>query len=158
MGLESGLWCGWADPHARPHGPFARRDLPQQFWGRVAIDARRNAIRVSVAPPAARRRGARPSLDTINSVLQNRRALIEFTQSARKHRVGRARVRRVMANPVAQAVLPAEQGRQARLVFVGDDESGRALEVMAVRTDRGLLVIHAMDLRPKWRALYEEAK
>ena len=63
-----------------------------------------------------------------------------------------------MADPVAQAVLPAEQGRQARLVFVGVDESGRALEMMAVRTDRGLLVIHAMDLRPKWRTLYEEAK
>jgi hypothetical protein len=63
-----------------------------------------------------------------------------------------------MADPVAQAVLPAEQGRQARLVFVVGDESGRPLEVMAVRTDRGLLVIHAMDLRPKWRTLYEEAK
>ena len=57
-----------------------------------------------------------------------------------------------------EAILPAEQGRQERLVFVGDDESGRALEVMAVRTNRGLLVIHAMDLRPKWRTLYEEAK
>jgi hypothetical protein len=33
-----------------------------------------------------------------------------------------------------------------------------ALEVMAVRTDRGLLVIHAMALRPKWRHLYEEGK
>lgn len=32
---------------------------------------------------------------------------------------------------------------------MGDDESGRRLEVMAVRTDRGLLVMHAMDLRPK---------
>ena len=63
-----------------------------------------------------------------------------------------------MAVPGAQAVLPAEQGRQARLVFVVGDESGRPLEVMAVRTDRGLLVIHAMDLRPKWRTLYEEAK
>lgn len=41
---------------------------------------------------------------------------------------------------------------------MGDDATGRALEVMAGRTDRGLLVIHAMDLRPKWRALYEEAK
>ena len=36
-----------------------------------------------------------------------------------------------MEDPVAQAVLPAEAGRQERLVFVGDDESGRALEVMA---------------------------
>jgi hypothetical protein len=84
--------------------------------------------------------------------------VIEFAQSARKHRVGRARVRQVLADPVAEVILPAAQGRQERLVFVGDDESGRALEAMAVRTDRGLLVIHAMDLRPKWRALYEEAR
>lgn len=84
--------------------------------------------------------------------------LIEFTQSARKHRIGRARVRQVPVDPVAEAVLPAESGLQERLVFLGDDESGRALDVLAVRTDRGLLVIHAMDLRPKWRQLYEEGK
>lgn len=90
--------------------------------------------------------------------MQNRVVQVEFTQSARKHRVGRARVRQVLDDPVAEAILPAERGRQERLVFLGDDDSGRALEVMAVRTDRGLLVIHAMDLRPKWRALYEEGK
>ena len=56
------------------------------------------------------------ALDTALFVVQNREVQVEFTQSARKHRVGRARVRQV---------------------------------VMAVRTDRGLLVIHAMDLRPK---------
>lgn len=84
--------------------------------------------------------------------------MIEFTQSARKHRIGRARVRQVLMDPVVEAVLPAESGLQERLVFLGDDESGRALEVMAVRTDRGVLVIHAMDLRPKWRQLYEEGK
>lgn len=84
--------------------------------------------------------------------------MIEFTQSARKHRIGRARVRQVLMDPVVEVVLPAESGLQERLVFLGDDESGRALEVMAVRTDRGVLVIHAMDLRPKWRQLYEEGK
>jgi len=84
--------------------------------------------------------------------------LIKCTQPARKHRIGRARVRPVLADPVAEAVLPSESGLQERLVFLGDDESGRALEVMAVRTNRGLLVIHAMDLRPKWRHLYEEGK
>lgn len=57
---------------------------------------------------------------------------------------------------MATAVLPAEHGRQERLVFVGMDSSGRALEVMAVRTDHGLLVIHVMDLRPKWQHLLEE--
>jgi len=45
---------------------------------------------------------------------------IEFTQSARRHKIGKARVRQVLANP--------------------------------------LVVIHAMDLRPKFRALYEEGK
>ena len=84
--------------------------------------------------------------------------MIEFTQSARKHRIGRARVRQVLMDPVVEAVLPAESGLQERLVFLGDDESGRALEAMAVRKDRGVLVIHAMDLRPKWRQLYEEGK
>ena len=84
--------------------------------------------------------------------------MVEFTLSSRKHRIGRARVRQVLAEPVAEAVLPGGSGLQERLVFLGDDESGRALEVMAVRTDRGLLVIHAMDLRPKWRTLYEEGK
>jgi hypothetical protein len=84
--------------------------------------------------------------------------LIKCSQSARKHRIGRARVRQVLADPVAEAVLPSESGLQERPVFLGDDESGRAPEVMAVRTNRGLLVIHAMDLRPKWRHLYEEGK
>ena len=98
------------------------------------------------------------AVDTPDYVVQNRRVVIEFAQSARKHRIGRARVRQVLVDPVAEALLPAEEGRQERLVFLGDDATGRALEVMAVRTDRGLLVIHAMDLRPKWRTLYEEAK
>jgi len=97
-------------------------------------------------------------VDAVNFAMHNGRVLIEFAQSARKHRIGRGRVRQVLADPLAEAVLPAEEGRQERLVFIRDDATGRALEVMAVRTDSGLLVIHAMDLRPKWRAVYEEAK
>lgn len=96
--------------------------------------------------------------DAINYAVHNRRVLFEFAQSARKHRVGRGRVRQVLADPLAEAVLPDEESRPERLVFIGDDATGRALEVMAVRTDRGLLVIHPMDLRPKWRAVYEETK
>lgn len=87
--------------------------------------------------PASRRRLAqhRGSVDTTYCVVQNRRVLIEFAQSARKHRIGRARVRQVVANPLAQAVLPAQGGRQERLVFLGDDQSGSSLEVVAVRKD-----------------------
>lgn len=65
-------------------------------------------------------------------------------------------MRQVIADAVVEITLPAAGDRDERLVFLGDDATGRALEVMAVRTERGLLVIHAMDLRPKWRALYEE--
>lgn len=46
-----------------------------------------------------------------------------------------------------------------RLVFLGDDEDGLALEVMAVELDDdSLLVIHAMPLRDRYRKQYEEAK
>jgi hypothetical protein len=38
-----------------------------------------------------------------------------------------------------------------RLIFLGRDETGALLEVMAIETDRGLLVIHAMTMRAKYR-------
>jgi hypothetical protein len=83
---------------------------------------------------------------------------IEFAQSARRHRIGRARACHVIANPVVEITVPDEEGRDDRLVYIGDDWTGRALEVMAVPIEVGILVIHVMDLRPKWRPLYEEGK
>lgn len=50
---------------------------------------------------------------------------VEFTQSARRHKICKARVRQVMANPLV--------------------------------VDR-IIEEHAMDLRPKFRGLYEEGK
>lgn len=50
-------------------------------------------------------------------------------------------------------------GSTRRLIFLGDDPRGRALEVMAVELgDDELLVIHAMPLREKYRPAYQEAK
>ncbi len=44
-------------------------------------------------------------------------------------------------------------------MFLGDDADGIALEVMAVELEDGdLCVIHAMDLRERYRPEYEEAK
>lgn len=83
---------------------------------------------------------------------------IEFAQSARRHKVGKARARQVIANPVVEITLPGGEGQDERLVYLGDDASGRALEVMAVPIEAGILAIHVMDLRPKWRQLYEEGK
>ncbi len=46
-----------------------------------------------------------------------------------------------------------------RLVFLGEDPQGEPLEVMAIQLPNGgLLVIHAMSLRNKYRRRYEEAK
>ena len=46
-----------------------------------------------------------------------------------------------------------------RLLFLGDDEDGVALEVMAVELQDGeLYVIHAMELRDRYQLAYEEAK
>jgi hypothetical protein len=53
----------------------------------------------------------------------------------------------------------APAGRAPRLVYLGDDANGVALEVMAIELeDGGLLVIHAMALRDRYRAQYQEAK
>lgn len=83
---------------------------------------------------------------------------IEFTQSARRHRIGRARATQVVADPIVTATIRDAQGRDDRLLFIGEDSTGRPLEVMAVAIADGLLVIHVMDLRPKWRRLYEEGR
>jgi hypothetical protein len=98
-------------------------------------------------------------LHLIYSVGQNTQVMrIEFAKSARRHRIGRARARHAIAHPVVEVTVPGEEGRHDRLVYLGDDPTGRALEVMAVPIEAGILVIHAMDLRPKWRPLYEEGK
>lgn len=43
-----------------------------------------------------------------------------------------------------------------QIVYLGRDRRGKALEVMTVDLGQGVeLVIHAMPLRPKYRAAYE---
>ena len=83
---------------------------------------------------------------------------VEFIQSARSHKIGKARVRQVLANPVVVDRIVEEHDPRVRLLILGDDDTGRALEVIAVEEDDVHVVIHAMDLRQKFRALYEEGK
>lgn len=55
--------------------------------------------------------------------------------------------------------IPDPTGRDDRLLFLGDDEDGTELEVMAVELDGGdLFVLHAMRMRDRYREKYEEAK
>lgn len=71
---------------------------------------------------------------------------IRFTQSARRHRIGRASARHVLAttNPTP---VTTSSGADAWL-YVGPDERGRKLEIVALEVANAgqpyLLVIHVM--------------
>lgn len=56
--------------------------------------------------------------------------------------------------------VPAEGTEsEERLLYLGDDDGEVALEVMAVELESGeLYVIHAMEMRERYRPQYEEAK
>ena len=83
---------------------------------------------------------------------------IRWTRSATKHRISRIRSQHVIEHSGSRIRLRAVEGSDDRLVYLGDDAEGTALEVIAVElSDDEVLVIHAMPLRPKYRADYEEA-
>ncbi|RBY85952.1 hypothetical protein [Blastococcus sp. TF02A-26] len=71
---------------------------------------------------------------------------IRFTQSARRHRIGRASARHVLATTDPTQVTTSS-GADAWL-YIGPDERGRELEIIALEVaDAGqpyLLVIHVM--------------
>ncbi len=73
---------------------------------------------------------------------------IRFTQSARKHRIGRASAHHVLTSTEPTAVTTTS-GADAWL-YVGPDERGRELEIIAVEVKPAeaerpyLLVIHVM--------------
>jgi hypothetical protein len=99
-----------------------------------------------------------PALDRLILLNNNERVRVEFTQSARRHKIGKTRVRQVLADPVVVDRIVEEHDPRVRLLILGDDDTGRALEVIAVEEGDLLIVIHAMDLRQKYRALYDEGK
>ena len=86
--------------------------------------------------------------------------MVRWARSATKHRVARARSGFVIEHCGLLFRVPPPAGRSdERLMFLGDDGDGVALEVMAVELEGGdLYVIHAMDLRERYRPRYEEAK
>jgi hypothetical protein len=88
---------------------------------------------------------------------------LRWARSATKHRIARERSRYVIEHCGLLFEQPppagAPAGAEPRLVYLGDDADGVALEVMAVELEDGsLLVIHAMALRDGYRERYEEAK
>jgi len=86
---------------------------------------------------------------------------LRWARSATRHRISRKRIRHAIEN----CVLVIEKdpppshptGSDKRFVFLGDDEEGVPLEVIAVEPASGsLFVIHAMKLRQRFKNDYEE--
>lgn len=84
---------------------------------------------------------------------------LRFTQAARKHKIGKSRAQHVIDNPLIVFRIPApDDHSDDRILYLGDDEAGRPLEIMTVPLEDGELVIHAMDLRTKYRSAYDAAR
>jgi hypothetical protein len=79
---------------------------------------------------------------------------IKWARSATRHRITRkasAYVARNAPITIRQPAPPSGSNRDERIVFLGPDENGVMLEVMAVPTDQALVIIHAMPIRDRYR-------
>lgn len=95
------------------------------------------------------------------------RVRISWTHASRRHGIARRDARYVVMHCGLVFLQPAPAGSPVpdpRVVFLGDDASGKPLEVIGVEMEtmendeQHLRVIHAMELRTKYRNEYEEAK
>ena len=68
---------------------------------------------------------------------------IEFTKSARKHKIGKQRVREVIATSTPTMFF---EGGVSKLRWVGKDRRGLELEILALEQGEVWLVIHVMPL------------
>jgi hypothetical protein len=70
---------------------------------------------------------------------------VRFAQSARRHRIGKTHVLAVLENAGDPTIVPAESDDlDDRLLFVGVDDRGIELEIIAVQLPDFLYVIHVM--------------
>lgn len=70
---------------------------------------------------------------------------IKFARSARRHRIGTARALAAMEDAGEPQRIPASrEGESDRLLWIGRDDRGLLLEVIAVERPDVLLVIHVM--------------
>jgi len=92
---------------------------------------------------------------------------MSWTHASRRHGVARYAARFVVEHCGLVYLQPAPAASlvpDPRLVYLGDDETGQALEVIGVEMEPDangedhLRIIHAMALREKYRRQYEEAK
>ena len=68
---------------------------------------------------------------------------IEFTKSARKHKIGKQRVREVIATSTPTLFF---EGGVSKLRWIGKDRRGLELEILALEEGEVWQVIHVMPL------------
>ena len=68
---------------------------------------------------------------------------VRFAKSARKHRIGRAHVLFVLENNEPVTFLSI-YGEDQKLLWIGRDDRGLELEIVAVNLVEHILVIHVM--------------
>jgi hypothetical protein len=88
---------------------------------------------------------------------------ITFARSATKHRITRERALGIIERCGIQFVdrrrNPADSEIDKRVYFFGNDLEGVPLEVVAVELEEeDFRVIHGLELRDRFRSLYEEAQ
>lgn len=83
--------------------------------------------------------------------------MIRFHRSAARHGISRERAEYVIRNHDLY-LYQGESAHRDFVLFLGHDQGGVPLEVGAVETDDGLLVIHAMGMRAKYAERWNEAR
>jgi hypothetical protein len=82
---------------------------------------------------------------------------VKHTRSSTRHRISRTRSQYVVetTSVIFEENAPKDSPLQdPRFVFLGPDEDGELLEVMAIETDSGgLLIIHAQRIRDRYLEL-----
>jgi hypothetical protein len=68
---------------------------------------------------------------------------VRFAKSARKHRIGKAHVLFVLESCEPIPVLTSD-GEDQKLLWIGRDDRGLELEIVAVKLAENILVIHVM--------------
>lgn len=94
-------------------------------------------LQVQVAPSVAR---SRPLLLCYNKSVDR---AVRWFRSARRHRIGKAHAMHVIST-IEPIAVPATDHLDARLVWIGKDDRGVELEIVALDLPDAVVVIHVM--------------
>jgi hypothetical protein len=76
---------------------------------------------------------------------------VKLSQSARKRRIGKAHVIAAIENAGEPLRVPAAEGLDERLLWIGADDRGALLEIIGIELPEKLVIIHVMPYRYRRR-------